>query len=94
MLNWEHLCCEQKRADGLGAKTSKEPKQARVDGLDREVESGSDYTNFAGFDMGVCVTQDLSVMLLRIWQEMSVQSEIMWQMLQVSMAQLYVLQVR
>ena len=85
---------KQKRAKGLGAKTGKELEWAQVDGSDGEVELGSDDTNFAGFDMGVCVTQDLSVMLLRIWQEMSVQSEIMWQMLQVSMAQLYVLQVR
>jgi len=36
---------------------------------------------------------DLSVVLLRIWQEMSMQSEIMWQMVQVSMAQLESLQV-
>ena len=43
--------------------------------------------------MGVQVTQDLLVALLRIWQEMSMQLEIMWQMLQVSMAQLDILQV-
>jgi len=43
--------------------------------------------------MGAWVTQDLSVALLGIWQEMSMQSEIMWQMLQVSMAQLDVLRV-
>jgi len=43
--------------------------------------------------MGAWVTQDLSVVLLRIWQEMSVQSDIMRQMLQVSMVQLDILQV-
>jgi len=47
-----------------------------------------DDTEFAGFDMGARVTQDLLVTLLGIWQEMSVQLEIMWQMLQVSMVQL------
>ena len=61
--------------------------------MDGEVESGSDDTEFAGFDMGAQVTQDLSVALLRIWQEMSVQSDIMQQMLQVSMAQLDILRV-
>jgi len=45
------------------------------------------------FDMGAQVTQDLSVTLLRIWQEMSVQLDIMRQMLQVSMAQLDILWV-
>ena len=44
--------------------------------------------------MGAQVTQDLSVVLLRTWQEMSVQSEIMWQLLQVSMVQLDILRVR
>jgi len=43
--------------------------------------------------MGEQVTQDLSVTLLEIWQEMSVQSEIMWKLLQVSMAQLDILWV-
>src|SRR5882724_614545 len=82
-----------KRAKGLGVKARKEPKWAQVEGSDGEVELGLDDTEFSGFDMGVRVTQDLSVTLLRIWQEMSVQSEIMWQMLQVSMAQLDILQV-
>jgi len=45
------------------------------------------------FDMGAQVTQDLSVTLLRIWQEMSVQLDITRQMLQVSMAQLDILWV-
>jgi len=44
--------------------------------------------------MGAQVTQDLSVALLRIRKEMSVQLDIMQQMLQVSMAQLDMLQVR
>jgi len=52
-----------------------------------------DDTKFVGFDMGAWVTQDLSVALLGIRQEMSVQLEIMQQMLQVSMAQLDILQV-
>ena len=66
---------------------------AQVEGSDGEVESGSDDTEFAGFDMGAWVTQDLSVALLGIQQEMSVQSDIMRQMLQVSMAQLDILWV-
>ena len=73
-------------------KARKEPKWARVEGSDGEVE-GSDNTKFPGFDMGAWVTQDLSVTLLRIWQEMSMQSEIMQQMLQVSMVQLDILWV-
>jgi len=90
----ESICVAKwKRTEGSGAKASKEPKRAQVDGLDREVKLGSDNTEFAGFDMGVQVTQDLSVALLGIWKEMSVQLEIMRQMLQVSMAQLDVLQV-
>ena len=80
-----------KRAKGSGTKASKEPKRARVEGSDGEVELGSDDTNFIGFDMGLWVTQDLSAMLLSIRQEMSMQLEIMWQMLQVSMVQLDVL---
>ena len=84
---------KRKRAEGSGVKARKEPKQAQVEGSDGEVELGLDDTEFSGFDMGVRVTQDLSVTLLRIWQEMSVQSEIMWQMLQVSMAQLDILRV-
>jgi len=43
--------------------------------------------------MGARVTQDLSVTLLRIRQEMSVQLDIMQQMLQVSMVQLDILRV-
>ena len=43
--------------------------------------------------MGAWVTQDLLVALLGIWQEMSVHSEIMWQMLQVSMVLLDILWV-
>jgi len=82
-----------KWAEGSGAKARKELKQARVQGSDGEVESGLDDTEFVGFNMGAQVTQDLSVLLLRIWQEMSVQLEIMWQMLQVSMAQLDILRV-
>jgi len=74
-------------------KAGKEPKWAQVEGLDGEVESGLDDTEFARFDMGAWVTQDLSVMLLGIRQEMSVQSDIMQQMLQVSMAQLDILRV-
>ena len=54
---------------------------------------GLDNTKFAGFDMGAWVTHDLLVMLLGIHQEMCMQSEIMWQMLQVSMVQLDILQV-
>ena len=54
---------------------------------------GSDNAKFTGFDMGAWVTQDLLVTLLGICQDMSAQSEIMWQMLQVSMAQLDVLRV-
>ena len=84
---------KQKRAKGWGVKSRKEPKQARVEGSDGEVESGSDDTEFTRFDMGVWVTQDLSVALLGIWQEMSMQLEIMQQMLQVSMAQLDILWV-
>src|SRR5882724_4328339 len=84
---------KQKRAKGLGAKARKEPKWAQVKGSDGEVESGLDDTIFVRFDMGVQVTQDLSVALLRIWQEMSMQLEIMRQMLQVCMAQLDILQV-
>ena len=49
---------------------------------------GSDDTEFVGFDMGARVTQDLSVTLLRIWQEMSVQWDTMRQMLQVSKSDL------
>ena len=57
-----NICvAKQKRAKGLGVKAGKEPKQARVE--DGEVESGSDDTEFARFDMGARVTQDLSVML-------------------------------
>jgi len=85
---------KQKRAEGSGAKAGKELKQAQVKGSDGEVESGSDDTKFVGFDMGAWVTQDLSVVLLGIRQEMSVQLEIMRQMLQVSMAQLDILWVR
>ena len=66
-------------------KAGKEPKWAQVNGLDD--------TEFAGFDMGAWVTQDLLVALLGILQEMSVQSEIMRQMLQFSMVQLDILQV-
>ena len=84
---------KQKRTEGLGVKAGKELKRAQVDGSDREVELGSDDTKFVRFNMGVQVTQDLSVALLGIWKEMSVQLEIMRQMLQVSMAQLDVLQV-
>jgi len=84
---------KRKRAEGSGVKARKELKQAQVEGSDREVESGSDDTEFAAFDMGGWVTQDLLVTLLGIWQEMSVQSEIMWQTLQVSMAQLDILWV-
>jgi len=54
---------------------------------------GSDDTNFIGFDMGAWVTQDLSVTLLGISQDMSMQSYIIQQMLQVSMAQLENLRV-
>ena len=43
--------------------------------------------------MGAWVTQDLLVALLGIWQEIAKQSEIMWQMLQVAMAQLEVMSV-
>ena len=82
-----------KRAEGSGVKSRKEPKWARVEGLDGEVESGSDDTEFAGFNMGARVTQDLLVALLGIWQEMSMQLDIMWQMLQVSMVQLDILWV-
>jgi len=57
---------KQKRAKGLGVKARKEPKQARVNGSDGEVELGLDNTKFSGFDMGVQVTQDLSVALLGI----------------------------
>jgi len=56
-------------------------------------ELWSDNTNFVGFDMGVWVTQDLLVDWLGIHQEMSVQSEIMRKMLQVSMVQLDILWV-
>ena len=56
---------KQKRTEGLGVKARKEPKWAQVDGLDREVELGSDDTNFIGFDMGAWVTQDLLIALLR-----------------------------
>ena len=84
---------KQKRAKGSGVKARKEPKQARVEGSDGEVESGSDDNEFVGFDMGARVTQDLSVVILGIRQEMSMQSEIMWQMLQVSMVQLDILRV-
>jgi len=84
---------KRKRAEGLGAKAGKELKRARVEGSDGEVESGLDDTEFAGFDMGARVTQDLSVTLLGIRQEMSMQSDIMRQMLQVSMVQLEVQRV-
>src|SRR5882724_10989645 len=84
---------KRKKSKGSGARASKEPKRARVKGLDGEVDLGLDDTNFTGFDMGVWVTQDLSVVLLGIRQEMTMQLEIMWQMLQVSMAQLEVLGV-
>ena len=77
---------KQKRAEDSGAKASKESKRAWVE--------GSDNSDFIGFNMGVQVTQDLSVMLLGIEQEMAMQLEIMWQMLQVSMGQLEVLWVR
>ena len=79
----ESICVvKQKRTEASGVKVSKEPKRAWVDGSDGEVDSRSDDTKFVGFDMGVQVTQDLLVALLRIHQEMSVQSEIMQQMLQ------------
>ena len=84
---------KQKRAEDSHVKAGKELKQARVNGSDMEVKSGSDDTEFSGFYMGAQVTQDLSVALLRICQEMSIQSEIMQQMLQVSMAQLDILWV-
>src|SRR5882724_9050589 len=84
---------KRKRAEGSGVKARKEPKQAQVEGSDGEVESGSDDTEFVRFDMGVRVTQDLSVTLLEIRQEMSMQLEIMRQMLQVSMEQLDILRV-
>jgi len=61
-----------KRAEGLGVKAGKERQRARVKGLDGEVESGSDDTKFAGFNMGARGDPGLSVVLLRIWQEMSV----------------------
>jgi len=80
-----------KRAEGLGVKASKELKRARIEGLDVEMELGSEDSNLVGVDLGMQVTQDLSIVILGIWQEMSMQSEIMWQMLQVSMAQLKVL---
>jgi len=54
---------------------------------------GSDDSDFTGFDMGAWVTQDLMVALLSIQQEMTVQLEIMWQMLQLSMVQLKFLRV-
>jgi len=57
---------KQKRAKGSGVKASKEPKRAQVEGLDREVELGSEDTNFAGFNMGAWVTQDLSVLTFSI----------------------------
>jgi len=84
---------KHKRTECSGGKASKEPKKARFNGSDGEVESGSDDTEFAGFNMGVWVTQDPSVTLLGICQEMSMQLEIMWQMLQVSMVQLEILWV-
>jgi len=93
VLYREHPCRKWKRAKGSGVKAGKEPKWARVEGSDGEVESGSDDTKFAGFNMGAQVTQDLSVTLLGIWQEMSVQLEIMRQMLQASMVQLDILWV-
>jgi len=40
----------------LGVKARKEPKWARVDGSDGEVELGSDDTDFIGLDMGAWVT--------------------------------------
>jgi len=46
-----------------------------------------------GSQHGCAGDPGLSVVLLRIWQEMSVQSEIMRQMLQVSMVQLDILRV-
>ena len=77
----------------MGVKGRKEPKRARVKGLEVEAESGSGKSKFKGFDMGSWVTQDLSVVLLGIQQEMAEQSKIMWQMLQVFMAQLEVMRV-
>jgi len=71
--------------------TGKEPKRALIEGSDGEVELGSEDTDFEGLTW---VTQDLSVTLLGIQQGMSMQLEIMWKMLQVSMVQLDVLQVR
>jgi len=83
-----------KRAEGLGVKAGKEPKRAHIKGSDVEVDLGSESSDLVEIDLGSGVTQDLLVMLLGIWQEMSVQSEIMRQMLQVSMVQLEVLWVR
>jgi len=58
------------------------------------VELGSEDSDFLGVDLGLRVTQDLSLTLIGIWKEMSIQLDIMQQMLQVSMAQLKVLWVR
>ena len=85
---------KQKRAEDLGVKAGKEPNRAQVEGSDVEVKSGMEDSEFTGFDMGAWVTQDLSAVLLGIQQEMTMQSEIMRQMVQVSIVQLKVLQVR
>jgi len=68
-------------------------KRVWVEGSEVEVDLGSGDNEVEGLDIGAWVTQDLSVVLLGIQQEMAKQSEIMWQMLQVSMAQLEVMRV-
>ena len=69
-------------------------KRVQVEGSEFEAELGSGDSEAEGNDMGVQVTQDLSMALLGIWQEMAEQLELMWQMLQVAMAQLEVTRVR
>jgi len=77
----------------MGARGRREPKRAQVKGSEVEAESGSGDSEAEGLNMGAWVTQDLLVALLGIWQEIAKQSEIMWQMLQVAMAQLEVMRV-
>ena len=49
------------------------PQKAWVEGSEVEAESGSGDSEAGGVDMGAWVTQDLSVVLLGIWQEMAEQ---------------------
>ena len=87
VVKWE-------RAKDVGAKGMKVLKKAQVEGLEVEAKSGSGDSEAEGLNMGVWVTQDLLVALLGIRKEMAKHSEIMWQMLQVSMVQLEVMRVR